>query len=111
MRSLARLGSRTSVLDCMHIGSALSVRGKAQVTGKGYCSIMNFALFGSGLSIRSYTRLGSLCSVAGNFAASGNLSVTQFVNVSSALSIRGATRMGTLAINTTRLFLISHPQI
>jgi hypothetical protein len=86
-----------SVLGDVYMGSSLSMRSYSNIGSK--CSVFDLFALGSTMSVRSFSRLGSSLSIGGASAlkragATGGFSLGQQMEIGSSLSIRGFTKVG-----------------
>lgn len=81
-----------SVLDEMRFGSSLSLRSFSRIGSA--LSVMDLAFMGSALAVRGFMRLGSRVSVFGTFRLGSTMSVLDSTSFGSCLSIRSFCRIG-----------------
>ena len=92
-------GGYMSVLTQLFIGSTLSVRSAFKsVGGEHMNSVLDFLELGSSLSVRTYARVGSGCSLVGNARIGMSkialgCSIMNFFEVGSSLSLRASARL------------------
>ena len=76
LRGFGRLGSSISVLDFLHLGSSVSIRGFGRIGSS--IAVFDFMHLGSSLSLRQIASLGQGMSVYGMSAIRGTLSVHNY---------------------------------
>jgi len=92
LRSFSRLGSTFSVLDCANLGASMSLRSLARI-GSAF-SLIGFTRFGSSLSVLDVVHLGSSLSLRSLARLGSAMAVVDFTHLGSSLSIRGIARFG-----------------
>ena len=81
------------MFSAVSFSSSLSVRGMHGRIG-GSLSVLDSAMYGSSLSVRAFTRMGSDLSALGKGQVKGRVSIFDYSNCGSSLSIRAIGKYG-----------------